>query len=75
MTPPPWNTLVGRSDALPLPGSRTPDRWDQIADQVRTNHYRKAGFSREFEKVAAGITPEPEPTFLEKARARWTPPD
>jgi len=52
-----------------------PDCWDQLVDQVRTNHHRKAGFIREFEKVAAGWTPEPEPTFLEKARARWTPPN
>ena len=52
-----------------------PDRWDQFVDQVRANGYRKAGFIREFEKVAAGMTPEQEPTFLEKARARWAPPD
>ncbi len=44
-------------------------------DQVRANHYRKAGFIREFEKVATGVTPEPEPSFLEKARARWAPPE
>ncbi len=52
-----------------------PDYWDQLVDQVRTNHYRKTGFIREFEKVAAGMTPEREPTFLEKARAHWAPPD
>lgn len=52
-----------------------PDCWDQLVDQVRTDHYRKAGFIREFEKVTAGLAPEPGPTFLEKARARWTPPD
>jgi hypothetical protein len=52
-----------------------PDCWDQLVDQVRTNHHRKTGFIREFEKVAAGMTPEPEPTFLEKARTRWAPPD
>ena len=44
-------------------------------DQVRANHYRKAGFIREFEKVVTGVTPEPEPSFLEKARARWAPPE
>lgn len=52
-----------------------PDYWDQLVDQVRTNHCRKAGFIREFEEVAAGMAPEPGPTFLEKARARWAPPD
>jgi hypothetical protein len=56
--------------AAGLPGCQ-----DQLVDQVRTNHYRKTGFIREFEKVAAGLTAEPEPTFLEKARARWAPPD
>ena len=44
-------------------------------DQVRANHYRKTGFIREFEQVAAGMTFAREPTFLEKARARWAPPD
>jgi len=52
-----------------------PDCWDQLVDQVRANHYRKAGFIREFEKVVTGVTPEPEPSFLEKARARWAPPE
>src|SRR5260370_9744872 len=60
------------------PFSRAPagltDCWDRLVDQVRANHYRKAGFIREFEKVATGVTPEPEPSFLEKARARWAPP-
>ncbi|MHB1596483.1 MAG: hypothetical protein ACYCO9_08770 [Streptosporangiaceae bacterium] len=52
-----------------------PDYWDQLVDQVRTDHCRKAGFIREFEEVAAGMAPEPGPTFLEKARARYAPPD
>ncbi len=33
-------------------------------------HYRKADFIREFEKVVTGVTPEPQPSFLEKARVR-----
>jgi hypothetical protein len=49
-----------------------PDCWDQLVDQVRANHYRKAGFIREFEKVVTEVTPEAEPRFLEKA-ARCTP--
>ena len=52
-----------------------PDCWDQLVDQVRANHYRKAGFIREFEKVVTGVPAEPEPSFLEKARARWAPPE
>ena len=43
-------------------------------DQVRVNHYRKAGVIREFEKVVTEVTPDPEPSFLEKARRR-APPD
>jgi hypothetical protein len=39
----------------------------------RANHYRNVSFIREFEKVVTGVTPEPEPSFLEKARARWVP--
>ncbi len=42
---------------------------DQLAGQVRANHYRKVGFIREFEKVVTGVTPEPEPSFPGKARA------
>ena len=45
------------------------DCWDQLAGQVRANHYRKAGFIREFEKVVTGVTPGPEPGFPGKARA------
>ncbi len=51
-----------------------PDCWDQLVGQVRANRYRKAGFIREFEKVVTGVTPEPEPSFPGKARARWAPP-
>ena len=42
---------------------------------MRASHYRKVGFIREFEKVVTGVTPELEPSFLEKARARWAPPE
>jgi hypothetical protein len=50
------------------------DCWDELVDQVRANHYRKVGFIREFEKVVTGVPPELEPSFLEKARARWALP-
>jgi hypothetical protein len=46
-----------------------------LPDQVRANHYRKARFICEFEKVVTGVTPEPEPSFLGKARACWAPPE
>ena len=44
-------------------------------DQVRANHCRKVGFIREFEKVVTEVTPEAEPSFLEKTRAHWAPPE
>ena len=61
------------SDRRCLAVAGLPDCWDRLVDQVRANHYRKAGFIREFEEVVTGVTPEPEPSFLEKARARWVP--
>ena len=42
-------------------------------DEVHANHCREVCFIREFEKVVTGVAPEPEPSFLEKARARWAP--
>ena len=34
-------------------------------------------FTRQYkaEKVVTGVTPEPKPSFLEKARARWASPE
>lgn len=45
--------------------------WDQTVAQMRAEHKRKLGFMEDFERVAAGATPEPRPTFLERARAQW----
>ena len=55
---------------LPVPGIAHPPvcRQFMIPD-------RKAGFIREFEKVVTGGLAEPGPSFLEKARARWAPPE
>jgi hypothetical protein len=48
---------------------------DQFVDQVRAIHYGKARFIGEFEKVVTGVTPEREPSFLEKACASRAPPE
>lgn len=48
--------------------------WEELVDWVRANHSRKRGFMAGFEEVVAGTEPEPEPSFLERAKARWTPP-
>jgi hypothetical protein len=33
--------------------------------------YLFQGFMEDIERLAAGATPEPRPTFLERARAKW----
>jgi hypothetical protein len=48
--------------------------WEELVDWVRVNHSRKRGFMADFEELVAGTEPEPEPSFLEQAKARWTPP-
>jgi hypothetical protein len=48
--------------------------WEELVDWVRANHSRKRWFMAGFEEVVAGTEPEPEPSFLERAKARWTPP-
>ena len=51
---------------------RTAD-WDALVAQVRTDHKRKTWFMERFEKLVAGHGPSNEPSFLERARKRWTP--
>lgn len=46
--------------------------WQKTASQVRVGHYRKSGFMLGFERLAAGIGPSDEPSFLERAKARWS---
>ena len=48
--------------------------WEQVVDRVRARHSRKTGFMAGLEEIVAGVEPEPVPTFLEKAKERWTPP-
>jgi hypothetical protein len=50
-----------------------PDIWEGIVSQVRERHRRKTGFMHEFERIASGSKPRPEPSFLERAKARWDP--
>lgn len=46
--------------------------WESLVREVRAEHYRKAGFMRGFEEVVAGGGPSAKPTFLERAKARWS---
>ncbi|MGH7822518.1 MAG: DUF6880 family protein [Candidatus Binatia bacterium] len=47
-------------------------RWEAVAREVRAEHYRKTGFMSRFEEVVAGTGPSAKPTFLERAKARWS---
>ena len=46
--------------------------WESFVREVRAEHYRKTGFMHGFEEVAAGGGPSAKPTFLERAKARWS---
>ncbi len=45
--------------------------WEKVVEHVRADHRRKFGFMPGFERLVAGIGPSDEPTFLERAKARW----
>jgi uncharacterized Zn finger protein len=46
--------------------------WNALAAEVREEHHRKTGFMPGFERLASGVGPSQEPSFLERARSRWT---
>jgi hypothetical protein len=50
------------------------DDWQQLVDQVRAQHHRKYSFMPGFNDVVAGSGPSQQPTFLERAKARWAAP-
>lgn len=45
--------------------------WEETASQVRSSHRRKTGFMPAFEAVAAGDGDKEQPSFLDRAKARW----
>jgi uncharacterized Zn finger protein len=45
--------------------------WEATVAQVRTDHRRKSGFMSGFENLIAGAAPREEPSFLQRAKARW----
>ncbi|MDT8319273.1 MAG: hypothetical protein RQ826_01965 [Xanthomonadales bacterium] len=47
------------------------DEWSETVCQVRADHYRKSSFMPGFERLAEGVGPSDEPTFLKLAKARW----
>jgi hypothetical protein len=46
--------------------------WEVLVADVRRAHHRKAGFMAAFERLIAGHAPSDEPSFLERARSRWS---
>jgi hypothetical protein len=45
--------------------------WEKTVIELRAAHHRKSGFMPGFEKIVAGARPIEEPSFLDRARARW----
>jgi tetratricopeptide (TPR) repeat protein len=48
--------------------------WSHLVQEIRRDHYRKAGFMGRFEELVTGQGPSAKPSFLERAKARWPPP-
>lgn len=46
--------------------------WTKTVIQIRTDHHRKTGFMSGFERLVAGSGPSEEPSFLKRAKARWS---
>ncbi len=46
--------------------------WATVVADVRRAHHRKAGFMADFERLAAGHGPRDTPSFLDRARNRWS---
>jgi len=46
-------------------------KWEKTVSQVRADHRRKKGFLSGFERLVGGSGPSNEPSFLERAKARW----
>lgn len=45
--------------------------WEVLVAEVRLMHHRKRGFMPGFEDIVSGAPKEEEPSFLERAKARW----
>ena len=47
------------------------DKWEAVVADVRERHFRKKGFMAGFEEIVSDAPKRVEPTFLERAKARW----
>ncbi len=48
------------------------DERSKTVRQVRADHHRKSSFMPGFERLIEGTGPSDEPSFLERAKARWS---
>ena len=46
--------------------------WERTVQQVRAAHFRKSGFIGGFDALAAGAKRRDQPSFLERAKERWS---
>ena len=51
--------------------ARPEGEWSKTVRQVRADHYRKISFMPGFERLVQGVAPNDEPSFLDRAKARW----
>jgi uncharacterized Zn finger protein len=47
-------------------------KWNSLVRELRVEHHRKAGFMSELEALVAGRDPNAQPSFLERAKTRWS---
>ena len=46
--------------------------WNKTVSRIRTDHHRKSSFMPGFERLVEGTGPSDEPSFLDRANARWS---
>ena len=49
------------------------EEWKRLVAEVRAEHHRKTGFMSSFEEIVAGARPGSRSSFLDRAKARWSP--
>lgn len=47
-------------------------KWEALALEIRRDHYRKSSFMPGFNAILAGKRARVEPSFLDRARWRWS---
>lgn len=49
-----------------------PGEWQRLVAEIQTDHRRKTGFVADFIKITEGAGSRVQPSFLERAKARWS---